>query len=105
MPSIVLANRGEVSCEDRLGTFRGGCDRGRRTTVNSNEGWVMPELEDLNDRVDGVSSYIHNNDCNTQIYYYEEDFEGARKSWRNDNPWVGQEWDNHVYSMKMWHES
>lgn len=67
------------------------------------EGWVMPELENLNDRIDGVSSYIHNNDCNDQIYYYEEDFEGARKSWRNDNHWVGAEFDNHVYSMKMWH--
>lgn len=66
------------------------------------EGWVLPELEDLNDRINGVSSYIHGNDCNAQIYYYEEDFEGARRSWSHDNPWVGTEWDNHVYSMKMW---
>jgi hypothetical protein len=70
-----------------------------------NEGWVMPELEDLNDRINGVSSYIYGNDCNTQVYYYEEDFEGARKSWRHDNPWIGSEWDNHLYSMRMWWEA
>jgi hypothetical protein len=38
-----------------------------------------------------------------EINYYEEDFEDARKSNRNDSPWVGTTWNDHLYSMKLWH--
>ncbi|MBM7772660.1 hypothetical protein JOD54_002864 [Actinokineospora baliensis] len=67
------------------------------------EGYAMPELENLNDRIGGVSSYIISNDCNDQIYYYDEDYEGARNSNRNDSPWVGATWNDHLYSIKLWH--
>jgi hypothetical protein len=67
------------------------------------EGYHLPELENLNDSIGGVSSYIISNDCDDQIYYYEEDFEGDRKSNRWDCPWVGDRHNDHLYSMKLWH--
>ena len=67
------------------------------------EGYGLPELEGLNDEIGGVSSYIIGNDCNDQIYYYEEDYEGDRTSNLNDSPWVGEPWNDHLYSMALWH--
>ncbi|MBE8524833.1 hypothetical protein ILP97_46410 [Amycolatopsis sp. H6(2020)] len=67
------------------------------------EGWQLPHLARLNSNIGGVSSYIHGNDCDDQIYYYEENYSGARSSHRYDNPWVGATWNDHLYSMKLWH--
>lgn len=67
------------------------------------EGYGLPELENLNDDIGGVSSYIISNDCNDQIYYYEEDYEGDRTSNLNDCTWVGEPWNDHLYSMALWH--
>ena len=67
------------------------------------EGYGLPELEGLNGNIGGVSSYIISNDCNDQVYYYEEDYEGDRTSNLNDCTWVGERWNDHLYSMALWH--
>lgn len=67
------------------------------------EGYGLPELEGLNNSIGGVSSYIISNDCNDQVYYYDEDYEGDRTSNLNDCYWVGEPWNDHLYSMALWH--
>jgi len=66
------------------------------------EGYGLSDLDDINDEI-GISSYIIGSDCNEQIYYDDTDFDGSASGHLNDNPWVGEPWNDNLLSMQLWH--
>lgn len=68
-------------------------------------GYGLSDLGDVIDDVDGISSYIIGNDCNSQQYWTDTDYDGDSTTNANDCPWVGETWNDNLYSMKLWHSS
>lgn len=67
------------------------------------EGYGLSDLSDASDNVSGISSYIYGNDCNDQTYWTDTDYSGASNGNLNDCPYVGDTWNDNLYSMKLRH--
>jgi hypothetical protein len=69
-------------------------------------GYGLPDLTRANnDIVKGISSYIYYNSCDAQEYWnglYYGRFGGYPHNNYGVNPYVGDTWNDHVYSMRLW---
>lgn len=66
-------------------------------------GYAISDLSYSNDVVvGGISSYYYWNNCTSQIYWNGLYETGASKSNTDDCAYVGNTWNDVVYSMKLW---
>lgn len=66
-------------------------------------GYGFSDLRTLNALVAGISSYYYYNNCDAQQYYRDIYYGGTRSPVRyGDRAYVGDTWNDHLYSIRIW---
>lgn len=82
--------------------------KGYYTTVTGKSGpcdlfgYGFSDLTGVDASIDGITSYKYYGGCNAQQYWDGVGYTGDSRENVSDNPNVGDPWNDHLYSMKVW---
>ena len=94
----------------RLVTFYQNANyTGRSTSLYGGDGpcdvigYQFPDTRPQNTAVRGISSYRLHHNCQFASYWYFTNFHGGKASGiPGNNRYVGNRWNDHVWSMRVW---